>query len=168
VGQKYEEGEFFLAELVMCGEILKEITMVLSPLLARETKTSISTVVIGTVKGDLHDIGKNIVASLLRAAQFTVVDLGVDVSVEKYIEAVKQHKAKILGMSALLTVTMPQIEEVNKALIDAGIRHGVKVIVGGAALTEDYALKVGADAYAENAAVGIRKCKEWAEAGYRK
>lgn len=159
IGHKYENGEYFLSELVVSGEIMKEVTTVLRPLIERETETSLGTVVIGTAKGDLHDIGKNIVASLLRGAQFKVIDLGVDVSPDKFVKAVKDNKSAIVGVSALLTVTMPQIGNVNNALIAAGMRSETRLIVGGAALTQDYASRMGADAYAENAALGVRKCR---------
>jgi methylmalonyl-CoA mutase cobalamin-binding domain/chain len=116
---------------------------------------------VGTVRGDLHDIGKNIVATLLGAAGFDVIDLGVDVTPEQFVEAVRTQKPKIIGMSALLTVTMPEMENVVKELKKAGLKNQVKIIVGGAPLTEDYAKKIGADAYAPNAVAGVNICKKW-------
>jgi len=161
VGQKYEAKEYFLAELIMAGEVMKEGMKVLEPhLKAGEVKT-LGKVAVGTVRGDLHDIGKNIVATLLNAAGFNVIDLGVDVTPEQFVEAVRTQKPKIIGMSALLTVTMPEMENVVKELKKAGLRDKVKIIVGGAPLTDDYAKKIGADAYAPNAVAGVNICKKW-------
>ena len=146
VGQKYEDDEYFLAELIMAGETMKEGMKILEPhLKAGEIKTS-GKVVIGTIQGDLHDIGKNIVVTLLRAANFDVVDLGVDVSAERFVEAVKNEKPNIVAMSALLTTTMIEMENVVKALKEAGLRDKGKIIIGGAPITPEYARKIGADA----------------------
>jgi methylmalonyl-CoA mutase cobalamin-binding domain/chain len=120
-------------------------------------------VLLGTVKGDLHDIGKNIVAMLLGAAGFEVIDLGVDVPAEKFVEAVRTYKPKILGLSALLTTTMLEMENVIRALEKAGLRKQVKVIIGGAPVTKEYAKKIGADAHAPDAVAGVNICKEWAK-----
>ena len=161
VGQKYEAKEYFLAELIMAGEVMKEGMKVLEPHLKGVDVRTLGKVAVGTVRGDLHDIGKNIVATLLGAAGFDVIDLSVDVTPEQFVEAVRTQKPKIIGMSALLTVTMPEMENVIKELKKAGLRDKVKIIVGGAPLTEDYAKKIGADAYAPNAVAGVNMCKKW-------
>jgi len=161
VGEKYENGEYFLAELIMAGETMKEGMKVLEPYLKGGEVKKIGKVVIGTVRGDLHDIGKNIVVTLLNAAGFEVVDLGVDVSPEKFIEAVKQNNPDVVGMSALLTTTMIEMENVIKALKEAGLRDKVKIIIGGAPITPEYAEKIGADAAAKDAVEGVNICKLW-------
>jgi 5-methyltetrahydrofolate--homocysteine methyltransferase len=160
VGKKFEEGEFFLSDLIMAGETMKAGMEVLKPHLKAGQVKSMGRVVIGTVKGDIHDIGKNIVSTLLSSAGFEVHDLGVDVDVDRFVKAVQEFKAHILAMSALLTVTMPYMEEVIKAVEKAGIRSQLKIIVGGAPLSEDYAKRIGADAYAEDAVTGVEKCKK--------
>jgi len=161
VGQKYEQGEYFLAELIMAGETMKEGLSVLEPYMKKGEIKHIGKVVIGTVEGDLHDIGKNIVITLLTASGFEVVDLGVDVSAEKFVEAVRKHKPDIVAMSALLTTTMVNMEKVVKALEEAGLRDKVKIIVGGAPLTEEFAKQIGADAYGRDAVVGVEICRRW-------
>jgi len=161
VGEKYERNEYFLAELIMAGETMKEGMKVLEPYLKAGELKKIGKVVIGTVRGDLHDIGKNIVATLLSAAGFEVVDLGVDVPPEKFVEAVKENNPDIVGMSALLTTTMVEMEEIIKALKEAGLRDKVKVIIGGAPITEEFAKKIGADAAAKDAVEGVNICKSW-------
>ena len=163
VGQKYEAREYFLAELIMAGEVMKEGMKILEPYLRDVEVKGLGKVVLGTVKGDLHDIGKNIVVTLMAAAGFDVIDLGVDVSAEKFAESVGTHKPRILGLSALLTVTMPEMENILKELEKADLRNQVKVIVGGAPLTEKYAKKIGADAYAPDAVAGVNICKKWVE-----
>ncbi len=163
VGQKYKAREYFLAELIMAGEVMKEGMKILEPHLKDVEVKGLGKVVLGTVKGDLHDIGKNIVATLMEAAGFDVIDLGVDVSAEKFVESVRTHKPRILGLSALLTVTMPEMENILKELENADLRDQVKVIVGGAPLTEEYSKKIGADAYATDAVTGVNICKKWVE-----
>jgi len=160
VGQKYENGEYFLAELIMAGETMKEGMSVLEPHLKAGDVKSAGKVIIGTVKGDLHDIGKNIVATLLMAANFEVVDLGVDVLAEQFVEAVKKNSPNIVAMSALLTTTMIEMENVVKALQEAGLRQKVKIIIGGAPITPDFAKKIGADATAKDAVEGVRICNQ--------
>ncbi|RLE87656.1 MAG: cobalamin-binding protein, partial [Thermoprotei archaeon] len=125
-----------------------------------EASRKLGTVVIGTVRGDLHDIGKSIVATMLRAAGFEVIDLGVDVPPEKFVEAVKKYNADIVAMSALLTTTMLEMKNVIEALKQAGLRDRVKVIVGGAAVTEEFAKEIGADGYGEDAVKAVKICKE--------
>lgn len=161
VGKKYEEGEYFLAELIMAGETMKEGMKVLEPHLKKGELTKLGKVVIGTVEGDLHDIGKNIVVTLLSASGFEVIDLGVDVPAEKFVEAVREHKPDILGMSALLTTTMVNMKKVVEALKEAGLRDSVKIIIGGAPITEEFAKEIGADAFAPDAVQGVEICKDW-------
>ena len=160
VGKKYEEKEYFLAELIMAGEVMKTGMEVLEPHLKATPVDRKGVVVIGTVKGDLHDIGKNIVITLLKSSGFEVHDLGVDVDAQRFVEKVKETNADILALSALLTTTMVEMENVIKALKEASIRDKVKVIVGGAPITEEFASKIGADAFAVDAVQGVQKCKE--------
>ena len=164
VGQKYEAGEYFLAELIMAGETMKEGMAVLEPHLKTGDIKSPGKVVIGTVRGDLHDIGKNVVVTLLKAANFDIVDLGVDISADQFVEAVKKDNPNIVAMSALLTTTMIEMESVVKGLKKAGLRKKVKIIIGGAPITPEYAKKIGADAAAKDAVEGVRTCTEWVKA----
>jgi corrinoid protein of di/trimethylamine methyltransferase len=163
VGRRFERGEFFLAELVVAGDLFKEvIDEILVPEIQKRggSTRTLGTVVIGTVRGDLHDIGKSIVATMLRAAGFNVIDLGVDVPPEKFVEEAIRNKADIVAMSALLTTTMLEMKNVIEALKKAGIRDRVKVVVGGAAVTEDYAKSIGADGYGKDAVEAVRVCKQ--------
>lgn len=162
VGEKFEEGEFFLSELIVSGQLFKEImSEIIEPRLSvREKGKKLGTVIIGTVKGDLHDIGKNIVATMLRIAGFEVIDLGVDVPAEKFVEAVEKYRPDILGMSALLTTVIGEIKHVIDSLKSRGLRDKVKVIVGGAAVTASFAKEVGADGYGKDAVEAVRVCKK--------
>jgi len=154
IGNRFESGELFLVHLVTAGEAAKNvISTYLEPELSKtgaQMKT-LGNIVIGTVAGDIHDIGKNIVASMFFAAGFKVIDLGKDVPVETFIEAVKKHKPDILGMSALLSTSLPMQREVIEALKRSNLRESVKVIVGGAPVTAEWANEIGADGYAEDA-----------------
>lgn len=164
VGDKFEEKEYFLPELIMAGEIITEIMKILKPKIKSITgKRELGKVVIGTGKGDLHDIGKNIVKIFLMAEGFEVIDLGVDVSTEKFIEAVRTENPKILAISALVTMTMPEVQNVMKALEETNLRNQVKIIIGGAPITQEFVDDIGADAYGRNAIDGIRICKRWVE-----
>jgi len=158
VGQKYEDGEYYLAELIMAGETMKEGMTFLEPHLAESDMKKAGTIIVGTVKGDLHDIGKNVFVSLLKAQNYEVIDLGVDISPEQFIEAVKEHKPNLLAMSALLTTTMVEMENVVKQLKEAGLRDSVKII---APLNQKYATGIGADAAATDAVEGIRIINGW-------
>jgi len=164
VGQKYEDGEYFLAELIMAGETMKEGMSVLEPHLKAGDIKSPGKVIIGTVRGDLHDIGKNVVMTLLKAANFDIIDLGVDISAEQFVEATKENNPDIIAMSALLTTTMIEMESVIKSLEKAGLRDNVKIIIGGAPITTEYAKKIGADAAARDAVEGVRTCTSWVKA----
>jgi len=132
---------------------------ILKPLLAEGDMAGAGTVVIGTVEGDLHDIGKNLVAMMLQGAGFTVIDLGANIKPQDFVEAVKEHNPDIVGMSALLTTTMPKMEETIKALTEAGIRDQIKIMAGGAPVTKDFVNKIGGDAYGANAASASEKAK---------
>lgn len=161
VGKKFEASEYFLSELIVAGEIGKEVSQMLQPYMKGMEIKKVGKVVIGTVKGDLHDIGKNIFGMMLEAAGFEVIDLGNDVPAEAFVNAVVNHKPNIVGMSALLTVTMVEMENVIKELKKSGLRDKVKVIIGGAPITEDYAKRIGADGYGKDAVVGVDICKAW-------
>ncbi len=156
VGQKYEEGEYYLAELIMAGETMKEGMEVLEPYLKTSDHASAGKCIIGTVKGDLHDIGKNVFVSLLKAQNYDVIDLGVDVTPEQFIQAIKEHNPNILAMSTLLTTTMGEMERVIEEVEKLGLRKSLKVVIGGAPITQDFALKIGADAAATDAVEGVR------------
>jgi corrinoid protein of di/trimethylamine methyltransferase len=159
VGDRYECGDYFIPDLMMAAEAMKAAMEELEPeLLARQEQRQIlGTVVIGTVEGDIHEIGKSLVATMLSAAGFQVHDLGVDVPVDRFVEQVKATNANVVGLSALLTTTMRNQEAVVEALKEAGLREGVKVVIGGAPASPEWAKTIGADAYAENAneAVGV-------------
>jgi corrinoid protein of di/trimethylamine methyltransferase len=159
VGRLFEAEEFFVPELLLAGRAMKAAMELLKPLLSASGQKMTARVIIGTVKGDLHDIGKNIVASMLEGGGFEVIDLGADVSPETFIAAIEQQQPQVVCMSALLTVTMPGMKLTIDALKTSGLRNQVKVLVGGAPVTMDYAKEIGADGYSENAsgAVGIVK-----------
>lgn len=161
VGKLFQEGEWFLAELVYAGEIAKDVMNLLSPLMAAGALETAGTIVVGTVAGDLHDLGKNIFMNQAKGAGFRVIDLGIDVPCEKFTAAVKENSPLALGMSCLLTSTDKQIGRVMEALKDQNLRDEVKVIIGGAALTEQFAQTVGADAFAPDAVTGTDIVKGW-------
>lgn len=161
VGEKYEKGEYFLTELIGAGEVMKEGMVELTPHLEAGRIEHIGKVVLGTVRGDIHDIGKNIVGMLLGAAGFEVIDLGVDVPSKGFVEKVKETGAGIVGVSAMLTTTMGGIKDVVDELNREGLGKKVKVIIGGAPITDEYAREIGADAAAKDAAHGVRVCREW-------
>ena len=155
VGQRFECEEYFVPELLLAARAMKGSLELLRPLLAAKGEQPAGRVVIGTVKGDLHDIGKNLVASMLEGGGFEVVDLGADVSPEKFIEAIKASNANIVCLSALLTVTMPSMRTTIEALKNAGLRDKVKILVGGAPVTQKFAEEIGADGFGENAGVAV-------------
>lgn len=159
-GEKFKNGEYFVPEILVAARAMKASMEILRPLLVATDVQPIGTIVIGTVRGDLHDIGKNLVAMMVEGAGFKVVDLGVDVTADKFIAAAKEHNAQIVGMSALLTTTMTYIPEVIKAFDAEGLRPKVRLIVGGAPVTQEWANQIGADAYAPDAATAVDKCKE--------
>jgi len=160
VGERYERGEFFLSELIMAGYLASEVSSLLKPHLIRAERRVPGKVIVGTVKGDIHDIGKNIVIMMLGASGFEVIDLGVDVSAERFIEAVRNVKPDVLGMSALLTSTMNEMKVVIDSLKESGLRDKVKVVVGGRPITREFASEIGADGYSEDSVEAIKVVKE--------
>ena len=153
-------GEMFIPEVLRSAKIMQASMDLLRPHLSEKESLGLGTFVIGTVEGDLHDIGKNLVAMMLRGAGFTVVDLGTSVKPQDFVDAVKEHKAVVIGMSALLTTTMPKMDQTVKALKEAGIREQVKIMAGGAPVTEKFVEEIGADAYGANAGSATEKAKE--------
>jgi corrinoid protein of di/trimethylamine methyltransferase len=155
VGRLFEAEEYFVPELLLAGRAMKSAMELLRPLLVASGQKMAVRVIIGTVKGDLHDIGKNIVASMLEGSGFEVIDLGTDVSPENFVAAVKERQPHVVCMSALLTVTIPAMKTTIDALESAGVRTQVKVIIGGAPVTSQYAREIGADGYSENASGAV-------------
>lgn len=164
IGKRFQDGEWFVGELVYAGEISKAAMDLLSASLAAGASRSLGTVVVGTVAGDLHDLGKNIFSSYARGAGFEVVDLGVDVQRERFVDAAKAHRPLALGMSCLLTVTAGEVGKIIAGLRSQGLRDKVKVIIGGAALTDRFASEVGADAFAPDAVTGTEIIRRWGAA----
>jgi 5-methyltetrahydrofolate--homocysteine methyltransferase len=160
VGEKFRRDEFFMPEVLISARAMQAGMDILRPKLIETGARLVGKIVLGTVKGDLHDIGKNLVAMLMEGAGFQVIDLGIDVVSERFVDAVKKHRPNILGLSALLTTTMPKMKEVIESLQEAGVRNTVKVIVGGAPLTEKFAKDIGADGYAPDAASAVEKARE--------
>jgi 5-methyltetrahydrofolate--homocysteine methyltransferase len=160
VGQKFKCNEFYIPEVLIAARAMKQSMEKLRPLIAESGIQPIARVAIGTVQGDLHDIGKNLVGMMLEGAGFEVIDLGTDVSPAKFVEAVREHKAEAIGLSALLTTTMPAMKETIAALQEAGLRDRVSVMVGGAPLTQAYADEIGADGYAPDAASAVDTAKQ--------
>jgi len=161
VGERFSTGAYFISQLIFSAEILKNVMKRLDPLLKGTAGgPSAGIVVIGTVKGDIHDIGKNIVITLLRAAGFEVCDLGVDVPAERFIATLKETGAKILGLSALLNFTYPEMKNVVERVAGAGLRDEVKIIIGGAPCTEEVRQFTGADYYAVDAVAGVTICRQ--------
>jgi uroporphyrinogen decarboxylase len=160
VGEKFETAEFFLPEMMAAALAARGILEVLRPKLAAAHAEPLARIVIGTVKGDLHDIGKNLVCMMMEGAGFEVIDLGPDVPAEKFIAAIQEHKPEVVGLSALLTTTAPMMRIILRSLQQAGVRDGVKVLVGGAAVSAEFADEIGADAYAPDAGAAVRKAKE--------
>lgn len=156
VGQRYEDGDLYVPEMVMAAESMQAGMALLKPYLVDSGIKSAGTVIIGAVKGDLHDIGKNLVAVMLEGAGFDVIDLGTDVEPQKFVEAVRKNSAAVVGLSALLTTTMEKMKFTIETLKKEGLRDDVKVIVGGAPVTEDYAQQIGADGYAPDAVSAVK------------
>jgi 5-methyltetrahydrofolate--homocysteine methyltransferase len=160
VGARFERGDFFVPEMLIAARAMQGALDILRPLLAETGAQTVGIYVMGTVKGDVHDIGKNLVNIMLEGAGFTVHDLGVNVAPEVFIEAINEHKPDIVGFSAFLTTTMPMFKANINALEKAGIRDNVIVMVDGAPVTQEYADKVGADAYAADASTAVRMAKD--------
>jgi 5-methyltetrahydrofolate--homocysteine methyltransferase len=151
VGKLFEEGEFFIPEMLVAARAMQSCMDILKPLLSNMEAKPLATVVLGTVKGDMHDIGKNLVRMMLQGAGLEVVDLGTDVAPEKFIQAIHEHGAKLVGLSALLTTTMTSMGAIIEAIEQAGLRGRVKIMVGGAPVTESFARQIKADGYAPDA-----------------
>ena len=160
VGVLFKNNEIYIPEVLIAARAMHAGMAVLKPILSKSTIASPGKIIVGTVKGDLHEIGKNLVVMMLEGGGFEVVDLGIDVPVDKFIEAIKMHQPHVVGMSALLTTTMKDMKNTIQAIDGAGLRKKVKVIVGGAPLTEKFAREIGADGYAPDAASAVDKVKE--------
>lgn len=160
VGQKFKNNEFYVPEVLIAARAMKAGMKILKPKLAESGVEPIARLALGTVKGDLHDIGKNLVAMMLEGAGFEIIDLGVDVAPEKYLAAIKEKQVKLIGMSALLTTTMLNMKATIEALKSSGLRDSVKVIIGGAPVTQSYADEIGADGYAADAATAVSVVKQ--------
>ena len=159
VGEDFRDGILFVPEVLLSANAMKAGMAILRPLLAETGAPKVGKMVIGTVKGDIHDIGKNLVSMMMEGAGFEVIDIGINNPVEKYLEAIEEHKPDILGMSALLTTTMPYMKVVVDTLKEKGIRDDLIVLVGGAPLNEEFGKAVGADAYCRDAAVAVETAK---------
>ena len=160
VGARFERGDFFVPEMLIAGKAMAGALEILRPLLAETGVATIGTIVMGTVKGDVHDIGKNLVNIMFEGAGFQVIDLGVQVAPEKFVDAIRQHEPDIVGFSAFLTTTMPMFKANINALVKSGLRDQVIVMVGGAPVTQEYADVVGADGYAADASAAVARAKE--------
>lgn len=160
VGRLFEEGEMFVPEMLIAARAMQAGMVILKPNLAEGEITSAGKVIVGTVAGDLHDIGKNLVGMMMEGAGFEIVDIGTDVSADAFVEAVREHKADIVGMSALLTTTMPSMTATIEALTEAGVRDKVKVLIGGAPVTQAFADEIGADGFAPDASSATRVAKD--------
>jgi len=162
VGERFERGELYLSELFMASEIFNQVMTRVKPHLGKSTEEK-GKIVIGTVEGDVHDIGKNIFASLLEAEGFTVIDLGVDVPPSRFVEAIREHKPDIVGMSSLLSTSLDAVKRTVDAIAEAGLRGSVKIVVGGGRIDEQAADYIHPDAFTDNASQGVKQCKELLE-----
>jgi 5-methyltetrahydrofolate--homocysteine methyltransferase len=160
VGRLFEEGEMFVPEMLIAARAMQAAMRILKPELAEGEIVSAGKVIVGTVAGDLHDIGKNLVGMMMEGAGFEIVDLGTDIGADAFVEAVREHKPDLIGMSALLTTTMPSMKATVEALTEAGLRDQVKIIIGGAPVTQGFADDIGADGFAPDASSATRKAKE--------
>jgi corrinoid protein of di/trimethylamine methyltransferase len=161
VGDDFRDGILFVPEVLLSANAMKAGMAVLKPLLVETGAPRVGKIVIGTVKGDIHDIGKNLVSMMLEGAGFEVVDLGINTDVDKFLKAIDEHKPELLGMSALLTTTMPYMKVVIETLKEKGLRNEITVLVGGAPVNEEFARAIGADAYCRDAAVAVETAKDW-------
>jgi 5-methyltetrahydrofolate--homocysteine methyltransferase len=160
VGDKFRRDELFMPEVLISAKAMQAGMEILRPKLIESGAKLAGKIVLGTVKGDLHDIGKNLVGMLMEGAGYEVIDLGIDVPSDKFVDAVKTTKPNLVGLSALLTTTMPKMKEVIDSLVEAGVRNSVKVVVGGAPVTEKFAKDIGGDGYAPDAASAVEKARE--------
>jgi 5-methyltetrahydrofolate--homocysteine methyltransferase len=159
IGMKFKSGEIYIPEVLIAARAMHAGMTVLKPILSKSTTNLSKKVVIGTVKGDLHDIGKNLVVMMLEGGGFEVIDLGIDISAEKFIEAIQKHQPQVVGMSALLTTTIKEMKNILQAIEKAGLRKKVKTIIGGAPVNEKFAKEIGADGYAPDAASAVDMVK---------
>ncbi|HBV85600.1 MAG TPA: cobalamin-binding protein [Desulfosporosinus sp.] len=159
VGARFKKGEMFVPEVLMAARAMSEGINLVKPHIAEKDIPSLGKVLVGTVKGDLHDIGKNLLAMMMEGAGFTVVNLGVDISPEKFVEAAKEQKADMIAMSALLTTTMPAMKDTIELFKEEGIRDKVRIIIGGAPISQEYANEIGADGFAPDAATACDLAK---------
>lgn len=155
IGVRFKNSEIFIPEVLIAARAMHAAMSILKPILSKSTTTLAAKIIIGTVKGDLHDIGKNLVIMMLEGGGFEVVDLGIDVPAQKFIEAINEHHPQVVGMSALLTTTMREMKNTIQAVEEAGLRRQVRMIVGGAPLTEKFAREIGADGYAKDATSAV-------------
>ena len=163
VGEKFKNNEFYIPEVLIAARAMKSGMELIRPLLSESGIEPVGTVAIGTVKGDLHDIGKNLVMMMLEGAGFEIIDLGIDVAVDQFISAIETDGAQVIAMSALLTTTMPTMKTVIDEIEEAGLREHVKIMIGGAPITQGYADEIGADGYARDAASGVDVAKQLLE-----
>jgi len=163
VGVRFKAGDMFVPEVMMSAKAMSAGIELVKPLIADNDMPSAGKVLIGTVKGDLHNIGKNLVVMMLESAGFEIIDLGVDIDAATFVQAVKEHKPQVIGMSALLTTTMLSMRDTIEALKEEGLRHSVKVIIGGAPITQGFAEEIGADGYAPDAATATELCRKLIE-----
>jgi len=161
VGELFENNEYFVGDLIFAGELLTKSIDILRPVISGADSKKIGSIVVGTVEGDLHDIGKNIFASMVEAAGFEVYDLGIDVTPSAFVDKVKEVKPQIVGMSGVLTLAIDSMKATVDALKEAGVRDNIKIIIGGNPVTEDACKQIGADAFTTNAAEGVKKCQGW-------
>lgn len=159
VGEKFRKNEIFVPEMLIAARAMKAGLKVLEPLIVAGERKYLGKIVIGTVKGDLHDIGKNLVGMMLQGGGYEVIDLGVDVAAEKFVSAIKEHQPQVVGLSALLTTTMPLMKQTIEAFKEAGLREKVKVLIGGAPVSQHYADEIGADGYAPDAGSAVELVK---------
>ncbi|WP_026183993.1 cobalamin B12-binding domain-containing protein [Desulfitobacterium hafniense] len=163
VGDFYEKKEYYVGDLIFAGELLSQAFDLLKPVIGGDSSSKVGSIVVGTVQGDMHDIGKNIFASMVEAAGFVVHDLGIDVEPGAFVDKVKEVKAEILGMSGVLTLAIDSMKATVDALAAAGLRDQVKVIIGGNPVTEEACKQIGADMFTTNAAEGVKICQRWVE-----
>lgn len=161
VGDLFGKNEYFVGDLIYAGELLNNALGILKPVIGEASTEKIGKMVLGTVEGDLHDIGKNIFRGMMEAAGFEVYDLGIDIPAGVFVEKVKEIKPQIVGMSGLLTLTLGAMKATVDALTAAGVRDGIKIILGGSPVTDDACRHIGADAFTVNAAEGVKICQEW-------
>ena len=159
IGEKFTKNEIFVPEMLIAARAMKAGLKVLEPLMLAGERNYLGKIIIGTVKGDLHDIGKNLLGMMLQGGGYEVIDLGVDVTPDKFLAAVKEHQPQVVGLSALLTTTMPFMKETVKVLVEAGLREQVKILVGGAPISQQFADEIGADGYAADAGSAVELVK---------